>query len=179
MAGPAIVHPDEWLPLIFAGQRPRMREGSRQHRAVQAIFHPRSIERKSHPERVTVLINHVHKQWPWKLSGASWANLRSDSIVLDGEAVVCGPDEVADFALLHAKQVNPDAILYAFDLLRAGRYGLTGRAPGEAQSEARRVAREAAARQVPDAVRMVITLGSPFAAPNARACAKLEKLQFS
>jgi bifunctional non-homologous end joining protein LigD len=45
------------------------------------------------------------------------AGLRSDSIVLDGEAAVCGPDGVADFALLHAKQVNPHAILFAFDLL--------------------------------------------------------------
>ena len=35
------------------------------------------------------------------------AGLRADSIVLDGEAVVCGPEGIADFALLHAKQVNP------------------------------------------------------------------------
>ena len=39
-----------------------------------------------------------------------------NSIVLDGEAVVCGPDGIADFARLHAKQINKDAILYAFDL---------------------------------------------------------------
>jgi yecA family protein len=39
VAGPAFVHPDEWLPLIFNGRRPRMRKGSPQHRAVQAIFH--------------------------------------------------------------------------------------------------------------------------------------------
>jgi bifunctional non-homologous end joining protein LigD len=45
------------------------------------------------------------------------AELRSDSIVLDGEAVVRRPDGIADFARLHAKQVNPDAILFAFDLL--------------------------------------------------------------
>jgi bifunctional non-homologous end joining protein LigD len=48
---------------------------------------------------------------------AAVSGLRVSSIVLDGEAVVCGPDGIADFARLHAKQVNPDAVLYAFDLL--------------------------------------------------------------
>jgi len=38
VAAPAFVYPDEWLPLIFGGRRPRMREGSAELRAVQAIF---------------------------------------------------------------------------------------------------------------------------------------------
>lgn len=38
VAAPAFVHPDEWLPLIFGGRRPRTREGSAELRAVQAIF---------------------------------------------------------------------------------------------------------------------------------------------
>jgi bifunctional non-homologous end joining protein LigD len=45
------------------------------------------------------------------------ARLRAESFTLDGEAVVCGPDGVADFNALHSRRRLREAILYAFDLL--------------------------------------------------------------
>jgi len=38
VAAPTFVHPDEWVPLIFGGRRPRMAEGSPEERAVRTIF---------------------------------------------------------------------------------------------------------------------------------------------
>jgi yecA family protein len=38
VAAPAFVHPDEWVPLIFGGKRPGMRESSVAQYAVQTIF---------------------------------------------------------------------------------------------------------------------------------------------
>jgi hypothetical protein len=43
--------------------------------------------------------------------------LRARSFTLDGEAVVCGPDGVAIFDVLHRHGTVSDAMLYAFDLL--------------------------------------------------------------
>jgi bifunctional non-homologous end joining protein LigD len=42
--------------------------------------------------------------------------LRAKSFVLDGEAVVCGPDGVAVFNALHRRDTVREAMLYAFDL---------------------------------------------------------------
>jgi bifunctional non-homologous end joining protein LigD len=44
-------------------------------------------------------------------------NLMVRSIVIDGEAVVCGQDGVSDFEKLHSHAYDEQAILYAFDLL--------------------------------------------------------------
>jgi yecA family protein len=38
VAGPAFVHPDEWLPVIFAGRVPAAIEGTPEHLAVNTIF---------------------------------------------------------------------------------------------------------------------------------------------
>jgi yecA family protein len=38
VAGPAFVHPDEWLPIIFAGRVPVAIEGTPEHLAVNTIF---------------------------------------------------------------------------------------------------------------------------------------------
>jgi yecA family protein len=38
VAAPAFVHPDEWVPLIFGGRRPRMDDGSPEERAVRTVF---------------------------------------------------------------------------------------------------------------------------------------------
>lgn len=38
VAAPAFVHPDEWVPLIFGGRRPRIDEGSPEERAVRTVF---------------------------------------------------------------------------------------------------------------------------------------------
>jgi yecA family protein len=38
VAAPAFVHPDEWVPFIFGGRRPRMDEGSPEERAVRTVF---------------------------------------------------------------------------------------------------------------------------------------------
>jgi yecA family protein len=38
VAGPAFVHPDEWLPIIFAGRVPAAIESTPEHLAVNTIF---------------------------------------------------------------------------------------------------------------------------------------------
>lgn len=38
VAGPSFVHPEEWVPLIFAGRRPALDAGSIEYRAVKTIF---------------------------------------------------------------------------------------------------------------------------------------------
>ena len=43
--------------------------------------------------------------------------LRKSSFVIDGEAVVIGPDGISDFDGLHSRRCNPEVRLYAFDLL--------------------------------------------------------------
>jgi bifunctional non-homologous end joining protein LigD len=43
--------------------------------------------------------------------------LRNQSFVIDGEAVVLGPDGISDFEGLHSGRCNEDVRLYAFDLL--------------------------------------------------------------
>jgi bifunctional non-homologous end joining protein LigD len=43
--------------------------------------------------------------------------LNARSAVIDGEAVVCGPDGVPDFERLHSQAYDRAAYLYAFDLL--------------------------------------------------------------
>jgi bifunctional non-homologous end joining protein LigD len=43
--------------------------------------------------------------------------LRKSSFVIDGEAIVLGPDGISDFDALHSRKRNEDARLYAFDLL--------------------------------------------------------------
>jgi bifunctional non-homologous end joining protein LigD len=45
------------------------------------------------------------------------AQLNARSFVLDGEAVVCGPDGIAIFDALHRHGTVSQAMLYAFDLL--------------------------------------------------------------
>ena len=48
--------------------------------------------------------------------------LRVSSCVLDGEAVVCGPDGVSDFDRLHSNGYDAQVFLYAFDLLELDGY---------------------------------------------------------
>ena len=43
--------------------------------------------------------------------------LRKTSFVIDGEAVVLGPDGISDFAALYSGKRNSEVRLYAFDLL--------------------------------------------------------------
>jgi bifunctional non-homologous end joining protein LigD len=43
--------------------------------------------------------------------------LRKSSFVIDGEAVVLGPDGISDFAALYSGRRNAEVRLYAFDLL--------------------------------------------------------------
>jgi uncharacterized protein len=38
VAAPSFVHPDEWIPLIFGGRQPPLRENSPELRAVKTIF---------------------------------------------------------------------------------------------------------------------------------------------
>src|SRR5215210_3090574 len=43
--------------------------------------------------------------------------IRADSFLLDGEAIVCGPDGRADFDALRSRRRDGDVILFAFDLI--------------------------------------------------------------
>jgi bifunctional non-homologous end joining protein LigD len=52
--------------------------------------------------------------------------LRATSFVLDGEAVVCGPDGVAIFDALHRRGTVTEAMLYAFDVLELDGEDLRG-----------------------------------------------------
>ncbi len=44
-------------------------------------------------------------------------SLKVESILLDGEAVICNKKGIADFDRLHSRVHDKDALLYAFDLL--------------------------------------------------------------
>jgi len=44
--------------------------------------------------------------------------LTVSSIVIDGEAVICGPDGRSDFDKLHTHGYDDQVVLYAFDLIR-------------------------------------------------------------
>jgi ATP-dependent DNA ligase len=50
------------------------------------------------------------------IAGAA-RQLRATRFLIDGEAVVCGPDGVADFARLYSRERDASVFLYAFDLL--------------------------------------------------------------
>jgi uncharacterized protein len=39
VAGPSFVHPDDWVPLIFAGRCPALDAGSLAYRVVKTVFH--------------------------------------------------------------------------------------------------------------------------------------------
>src|SRR3954464_8112550 len=45
------------------------------------------------------------------------AALSKTSFIMDGEAVVIGPDGISDFDGLHSRRCNAEVRLYAFDLL--------------------------------------------------------------
>jgi ATP-dependent DNA ligase len=48
---------------------------------------------------------------------AAVRSLKVSSVTIDGEAVYCGDDGIADFAKLHSQAYNDQVFLYAFDLL--------------------------------------------------------------
>src|SRR3954471_10567700 len=43
--------------------------------------------------------------------------IKAQSFLLDGEAIVCGPDGRADFEALRSRRRDSDVILFAFDLI--------------------------------------------------------------
>jgi bifunctional non-homologous end joining protein LigD len=71
--------------------------------------------------------------------------LRAASFMLDGEAVVCGPDGVAVFDALHRRGTVSEAMLYAFDLLELDGEDLRGLPLGERK---RRLARLIGKRRI-------------------------------
>jgi bifunctional non-homologous end joining protein LigD len=56
------------------------------------------------------------KEYPWIVEAAR--KLKARSFLIDGEAVVCGPDGIANFERLHSQAYNRSVFLYAFDLLQ-------------------------------------------------------------
>jgi bifunctional non-homologous end joining protein LigD len=48
---------------------------------------------------------------------AAARSIRADAFLLDGEAIVCGPDGRADFEALRSRRRDRDVILFAFDLI--------------------------------------------------------------
>jgi bifunctional non-homologous end joining protein LigD len=69
-------------------------------------------------KRVRLLTRRGH-DWSdrYPLIVQSAPRLRKTSFVIDGEAVVLGPDGISDFEALHAGKRNAEVRLYAFDLL--------------------------------------------------------------
>ncbi len=53
--------------------------------------------------------------YPWIVHSAR--RLRVSRFLMDGEAVVCGDDGIADFERLHSRKHAASAFLYAFNLL--------------------------------------------------------------
>ena len=76
---------------------------------------------------------------------ATAVELRATAFTLDGEAVVCGPDEVAIFDALHRHGTVSEAMLYAFDLLELDGEDLRGLPLGDRK---KRLARLLARRRV-------------------------------
>src|SRR6187455_983033 len=48
---------------------------------------------------------------------AAASRIRAESFLIDGEAIVCGPDGRADFDALRSRRRDRDVVLFAFDLL--------------------------------------------------------------
>src|SRR3954453_11106863 len=65
--------------------------------------------------------------------------LRKQSFVIDGEAVVLGPDGISDFEGLHGGRCNADVRLYAFDLLADDGVGYARRDAANPQAVARKL----------------------------------------
>jgi bifunctional non-homologous end joining protein LigD len=62
-------------------------------------------------------------------------SLKAESVTIDGEAVICGPDGISDFDKLHNERRLDQAFLYAFDLLELNGVDLRP-APLEKRKEA-------------------------------------------
>jgi ATP-dependent DNA ligase len=91
--------------------------------------------------------------------------LRPRSIVLDGEAVVCGESGVSDFNRLRVHGANDEAFLYAFDLLE-----LDGEDCRRNQLEHRKASLERLLRKARPGIRYSEHLISEAAAMFAFAC---------
>jgi bifunctional non-homologous end joining protein LigD len=81
------------------------------------------------------------------------AALKVQSATLDGEIVVCVPDGVSDFARLHSRGYDHQAILYAFDLLEIDGLDLRGAGAGRAQGAAREASERCTRRYSPGQAR--------------------------
>jgi bifunctional non-homologous end joining protein LigD len=91
--------------------------------------------------------------------------LEPSSIVVDGEAVVCGEDGVSDFARLRVRAVNDEAFLYAFDVLE-----LDGKDCRPEQLEHRKTELERILRKATPGIRYTEHLTSDAPAMFASAC---------
>ena len=71
--------------------------------------------------------------WSDRYVAEAALRLRKQSFVVDGEAVVLGPDGISDFEGLHSGTCNEEVRLYAFDLLSDDAPARTcpGDTPGE------------------------------------------------
>lgn len=63
-------------------------------------------------------------RYPWIVHSAR--RLAGSGFLIDGEAVACGEDGVADFKLLHSQEHDASAFLYGFDLLSVGGVDIRG-----------------------------------------------------
>lgn len=57
-------------------------------------------------------------RYPLIVRGALALKVRN--FTLDGEGVVCGPNGIADFSMLHSRQHDRSVFLYAFDIVEEG-----------------------------------------------------------
>src|SRR4051794_11758942 len=62
---------------------------------------------------------------------AAAMEIRADSFLVDGEAIVCGPDGRADFDALRSRRHDRDVVLFAFGLIELRGEDWRGRQLGE------------------------------------------------
>ena len=153
VAAPSFAHPDEWIPLIFGGRRPRMAEGSPEERAVRTVFN-------RYNEVSTTLAEQPHAYRPIFMIDRDGGVVARDWSVGFMLGVGLRPQEWAGSILLTEHRGLLTPILVYHD-------------PGEAllpemPPEEKRRRRVTAYQQIPQAVAAIRAICNPHRAAEAR-----------
>jgi yecA family protein len=155
VAAPTFVHPDEWVPLIFGGHKPRIDAGSAEERAVRTIFN-------RYNEVSTTLSERPHTYQPIFMIDRDGSVVARDWAVGFTLGIGLRPQAWGDSILLteHRRLLTP--ILVYHD----PRDGLL---PDMSRAEKLR-RRAAAYLEIPQAVAAIRAICNPYRA--AEACAE-------
>jgi len=153
VAAPAFVHPDEWVPLIFGGRRPRMAEGSPEERAVRTVFN-------RYNEVSTTLAEHPHTYRPIFMIDRDGSVVARDWAVGFMLAVALRPQEWAGSILLTQHRSLLAPILVYHDSCEGL---LLDMPPAEKRRQ-----RVTAYQQIPQAVAAIRAICNPHRAAEAR-----------